>query len=204
MTRGSWQVSPGSHVTLRDHDASATPGAPGDRAATERASPAMHEVLGELQDRLWAEGSRSVLVVLQGIDASGKDGTIGHVFRGLNPLGTKVSAFKEPSAEEEAHDFLWRVHARCPSTGEIAIFNRSHYEDVLVVRVHHLVNEATWRARYDHINAFESLLCDAGTTVVKLFLHLSKKEQLKRLDERLADPTKRWKFEDGDLAERAL
>jgi PPK2 family polyphosphate:nucleotide phosphotransferase len=204
MGRTNWQVEPGASVELKGDDAASTAGAPGDRAATDAAIPAMHEALFGLQDRLWAASTGSVLVVLQGIDASGKDGTISHVFRGLNPLGTKVAAFKVPSAEELAHDFLWRVHARCPAAGEIGIFNRSHYEDVLAVRVHRLVSEATWRARYGRINEFESLLGDAGTTVVKLFLHVSKKEQLKRLDGRVANPAKRWKLRESDIAERAL
>jgi PPK2 family polyphosphate:nucleotide phosphotransferase len=204
MDRATWQVPPGTAVQLREHDASATHAAPGDRAATEAAIPALHDALRDLQTRLWAEATRSVLVVLQGIDASGKDGTISHVFRGLDPLGTRVAVFKVPSAEERSHDFLWRVHARCPAAGEIGIFNRSHYEDVLVARVHHLVSEQTWRARYGHINEFESLLADAGTTVVKLFLHVSKKEQRTRLDQRLDDPAKRWKFHEADVAERAL
>ena len=142
--------------------------------------------------------------MLQGLDASGKDGTISRVFRGLNPLGTRVAAFKAPSVEELGHDFLWRVHARCPSAGEIAIFNRSHYEDVLVVRVHGLVPEPVWRRRYAHINAFEALLADAGTSVVKILLHVSKAEQLERLEKRRDDPSKRWKLNEDDLAERAL
>ena len=203
MTRARWKVEPGSPVELSERDAGSTDGAPGDRAATDAVSPTLHASMRDLQSRLWAEGARSVLVVLQGIDASGKDGTISHVFRGLNPLGTKVAVFKVPTAEELAHDFLWRVHARCPGSGEVVIFNRSHYEDVLAVRVHRLVSEATWRARYGRINEFESLLCDAGTTVVKLFLHVSKKEQGRRLDERLTDPSKRWKFQEADLKERA-
>jgi PPK2 family polyphosphate:nucleotide phosphotransferase len=203
MTRAIWKVEPGESVELNERDAGSTNGAPGDRAATDAAIPELHKRMLDLQNRLWAEGSRSVLVVLQGIDAAGKDGTISHVFRGLNPLGTKVAVFKVPTSEELAHDFLWRVHARCPAAGEVVIFNRSHYEDVLAVRVHELVSEATWRARYGRINEFEALLSDARTTVVKLFLHVSKKEQGERLDERLADPSKRWKFQGADVAERA-
>jgi PPK2 family polyphosphate:nucleotide phosphotransferase len=203
MARANWQVSPGSTIELGELDAASTAHSPGDRAATDAVIPGMHEVLRGLQNRLWAEGARSVLVVLQGIDASGKDGTISHVFRGLDPLGTSVAVFKVPNDQELAHDFLWRVHARCPAAGEIGIFNRSHYEDVLAARVRHLVSEATWHARYGHINEFESLLGDEGTTVVKLFLHVSKKEQRKRLDERLTDPTKRWKFRESDLVDRA-
>jgi len=203
MARAFWQVAAGTAVELKERDAGSTAGAPGDRAVTDAAIAGMHEALLGLQTRLWAEGTRSVLVVLQGIDASGKDGTIAHVFRGLNPLGTKVASFKEPSPEERAHDFLWRVHARCPAAGEFGIFNRSHYEDVLAARVRKHVDETTWRARYAHINEFESQLNDAGTTVVKLFLHVSKREQRRRLDERLADPMKRWKFKESDVADRA-
>jgi PPK2 family polyphosphate:nucleotide phosphotransferase len=164
----------------------------------------LQERLADLQSRLWAEARQSVLVVLQGIDTAGKDGTISHVFRGLNPIGLRVASFKEPTAEELAHDFLWRVHARCPAAGEIAIFNRSHYEDVLTVRVHKLVAPRVWQARYGHINAFESLLHDAGTTLVKLFLHISKGEQGKRLEQRLADPAKAWKVKQSDFEDRRL
>ena len=145
-----------------------------------------------------------MLIVLQGIDTAGKDGTITHVFRGLNPQGTRVTAFKQPSATELAHDFLWRVHKACPRRGEIGIFNRSHYEDVVVARVHHLVPDATWRARYAHINAFEAMLAGEGTTIVKLFLQISKDEQRERLQERLARPDKRWKIAQADLDERLL
>jgi PPK2 family polyphosphate:nucleotide phosphotransferase len=199
---GHWRVPPGKAFSLSDRDPSATPGAPGKRAATEGATEPLHDGLLALQERLWAEARRSVLVVLQGIDASGKDGTISHVLRGLNPLGTKVAAFKQPTAQELAHDFLWRVHARCPAAGEVGIFNRSHYEDVLVVRVHQLVPDRTWQARYGQINAFEALLTDSGTTIVKLFLHISKEEQLKRLEDRLVDDTKQWKVRPEDFEER--
>jgi PPK2 family polyphosphate:nucleotide phosphotransferase len=202
MTRSRWLVPPGAKAARMDDDPAATPGAPGDRQATEMAIPPLLELLRELQARLWAEGSRSLLVVLQGLDASGKDGTISRVFRGLNPLGTRVAAFRAPSVEELGHDFLWRVHARCPSAGEIAIFNRSHYEDVLAVRVHDLVPEPVWRRRYAHINAFEALLADAGTTLVKVLLHVSKQEQLERLERRRDDPSKRWKLNADDLVER--
>ena len=147
------------------------------------------------------DGER-LLVVLQAIDAGGKDGTIRSVFDGVNPQGVKVTSFKKPSAEELAHDYLWRVHHHTPAAGEIAIFNRSHYEDVLVVRVHGLVPEPRWRARYRHIREWERMLHDEGTTIVKLFLHISKDEQRERLQERIDDPTKRWKWHPGDLAER--
>ena len=159
--------------------------------------------LGLLHERLRAEATRSLLLVLQGMDASGKDGTIRHVLSGVNPQGCRVVAFREPTSSELAHDFLWRVHAACPPRGEMAIFNRSHYEDVVAVRVRGLAPEATWRPRYGHIRAFERLLADEGTTVVKVFLHLSRDEQRRRLQERLENPEKRWKFRLGDLDDRA-
>ena len=158
--------------------------------------------LADLQDRLWAESRRSLLVVLQAMDAGGKDGTIKHVFRGVNPQGCRVQSFKEPTHLELAHDFLWRVHRAAPRAGEIGIFNRSHYEDVLITRVHGLVPEKVWRERYDLINSFEELLGHGGTTIVKLFLHISKGEQRKRFDSRLHEPRKRWKFQPSDLTER--
>jgi PPK2 family polyphosphate:nucleotide phosphotransferase len=143
-----------------------------------------------------------LLVVLQAMDGGGKDGTIKHVFRGMNPVGARVASFRVPSEEEASHDFLWRVHRHTPAGGEVVVFNRSHYEDVLVVRVHGLVPESVWRPRYRHINAFEEILAAAGTEVVKLFLHISKEEQADRFRARLSDPAKRWKFRRGDLDER--
>ena len=159
--------------------------------------------LTDLQDRLWAEARHAVLVVLQGMDTSGKGGTIRHVMGAFSPQGCPVTSFKVPTTEELAHDYLWRVHQRTPARGEIAIFDRSHYEDVLVVRVRELVPEERWRRRYEHINAFERLLAEEGTTVVKFFLHISFDEQRERLQARLDDPAKRWKFRMGDLDERA-
>jgi PPK2 family polyphosphate:nucleotide phosphotransferase len=173
----------------------------------DEAEPLVTELVEELRDlqsRLWAEDSRSVLLVLQGLDTSGKDGTIRRVFSGLNPLGCRIASFKAPTETELDHDFLWRVHAVCPGRGEIGIFNRSHYEDVGVVRVKELVPEKTWRRRYDHIREFERMLTDEGTTVLKVFLHISKDEQKQRLQERLDDPTKTWKFRLGDLEDRKL
>jgi PPK2 family polyphosphate:nucleotide phosphotransferase len=155
-----------------------------------------------LQERLWAEHRQRLLIVLQGMDASGKDGTIKHVMSGLHPLGCRVVGFGVPSATELAHDYLWRVHEVVPGDGEVAIFNRSHYEDVLVVRVHDLVPKERWSKRYDQINAFETLLADEGTTILKFFLHISLDEQLERFKERYDDPTTRWKFKVGDLEER--
>src|ERR1700690_2499704 len=160
--------------------------------------------LAGLQDRLWAEAQHPVLVVLQGIDAAGKDGTVHHVMSAFSPQGCPVTDFKVPSALEASHDYLWRVHQHTPARGEIAIFNRSHYEDVLVVRVHDLVPRMVWKKRYDQINDWERMLVDEGTTIVKFFLLIDKDEQRSRFQERYENPTKRWKFKMGDLAERAL
>jgi len=195
-------VAPGAGFSLADHDPAATDGAPGAKKETKRTVKDLAERLGGLQERLYAESTRSLLVVLQAMDAGGKDGTVKHVFAGVNPQGVRVTSFKVPTDVELAHDFLWRIHGRTPSHGEIGIFNRSHYEDVLVARVHGLVDETTWRRRYHHINHFEALLHESGTRVVKLFLHISPEEQAERLQARLDDPTKRWKFNPGDLAER--
>lgn len=197
-----WVVPPGRKAKLDSLDPSSTAGAPGDRAVTESAAAALQESLRELQARLWAEGRRSLLVVLQGLDAAGKDGTIKHVFSGLNPQGARVASFKEPTPEELGHDFLWRVHHQVPRSGEIGIFNLSHYEDVLVARVDGLVEPTVWQGRFAHINAFERLLIDGGTTVIKLFLHISRQEQGERLQERLDRPEKRWKLSRSDFAER--
>jgi PPK2 family polyphosphate:nucleotide phosphotransferase len=201
--RKRWLVPPGSKFDLGKVDPGSTAGAPGDKDVTTAGFPAMWKQLQDLQERLYAESSRSVLVVLQALDAGGKDGTIRHVFRGLNPLGVRVAAFKAPSDDELAHDFLWRVHAHAPRDGELAVFNRSHYEDVLIVRVHELVPEKEWRAHYEHIRNFEQLLADTGTTIVKLMLHISSDEQRDRLQSRVDHAHKRWKFNPADLAERA-
>jgi PPK2 family polyphosphate:nucleotide phosphotransferase len=158
--------------------------------------------LRDLQELLYAEGKNRVLVVLQATDTGGKDGVIRHVFRTVNPQGVKVSSFKAPSDTELAHDYLWRIHQQTPARGEIRIFNRSHYEDVLIARVRNLVPEEVWERRYQHINDFERMLADEGTTIVKFFLHLSKEEQAARLQDRLDDPAKHWKFNTSDLAER--
>ncbi len=193
----------GGKVDLGAIDTRGTPGAPGDKSDTEKDFAGMHAALGGLQERLYAAGTRSLLVVLQAIDAGGKDGTIKHVFGGLNPASCRVASFKVPSEEERNHDFLWRVHARAPATGEVVVFNRSHYEDVLVVRVHELAPETVWRPRYTFINDFEANLVAAGTRIVKLYLHISEDEQAERFQARLDDPSKRWKFRTGDLDERA-
>jgi PPK2 family polyphosphate:nucleotide phosphotransferase len=201
--RDRWRIDPGTKPDLAKLDTRSTDGAPGDKDATQASFPAMWDRLHDLQERLWAESSRSLLVVLQAMDAGGKDGTIEHVFRGMNPQGVQVASFKAPTDEELSHDFLWRVHRCTPAHGEIGVFNRSHYEDVLIVRVHQLVPPAVWRGRYSHIRAFEQGLVDAGTVIVKIMLHISKDEQKERLQARLDDPAKHWKFNPADLAERA-
>jgi PPK2 family polyphosphate:nucleotide phosphotransferase len=156
-----------------------------------------------LQARLYAEGSRSVLLVLQAQDAAGKDGTIRSILSGLNPAGVGVTSFKVPGGRDLQHDYLWRVHAACPAKGEIGVFNRSHYEDVLVVRVHGILPKKVWSKRFRQINEFERMLVEEGTTVVKCFLHVSKEVQRERLQERVDNQEKQWKFRSGDLADRA-
>ncbi|MCB2378596.1 polyphosphate kinase [Hymenobacter sp. BT635] len=165
---------------------------------TQRATRHLRQELAELQNRLYAENRRSVLVILQGMDASGKDGLIRKVFSGINPQGVRVYSFKEPTAEELTHDFLWRVHQQVPRHGMIQVFNRSHYEDVLITRVNKLIPAEVARQRFAAINAFEKLLQQAGTTVLKFYLHVSEEEQRERLQERLHDPAKQWKYEAGD------
>jgi PPK2 family polyphosphate:nucleotide phosphotransferase len=198
------QIKPGEKVRLRDFDPEDTSAAPGDKDKTIKVSDRLAERLPELQELLFAEHCNKVLIVLQGMDTSGKDGTVRHVMRGVSPQGVRVASFKKPTALELDHDYLWRVHAQAPANGEIVIFNRSHYEDVLVVRVHELVPEKVWRKRYAQINEFERMLADSGTVILKFFLHISKNEQRERLQARLDDKTKRWKFQHGDIEERKL
>ncbi len=162
----------------------------------------MNGQLSELQERFHADGRHRLLLILQAIDTGGKDGTIRRVFQGVNPAGVRMAAFKQPTHQELDRDYLWRVHYQVPKNGEIAVFNRSHYEDVLVVRVKDLVPEDTWSKRYAHINDFERLLTDEGTTIVKVFLHISKEEQRERLQARVDNPSKHWKFNLGDLEDR--
>jgi PPK2 family polyphosphate:nucleotide phosphotransferase len=200
--RDALLVKPGSRVHLARLDPGATFGH--EKATSVAATQRQMERLRDLQDRLWAEAKRSVLVVLQGIDAAGKDGTIAKVMEAFNPQGCPVTSFKVPTPEELAHDFLWRVHKRTPGHGEVGIFNRSHYEDVLVVRVHDIVPRAVWSKRYEQINDFERTLAEGGTTIVKFFLSIDRDEQRARFQERYDDPTKRWKFKMGDLQERKL
>lgn len=194
------RVHPHAPPLLTDDEADRTPGVNREQAEAELANDLAR--LNALQHRLFAESRRSVLIVLQGLDAAGKDGTIRHVFGPLNPQGVQVTGFGPPSTLELAHDYLWRVHAAAPRRGRIGIFNRSHYEDVLIVRVESLVPEGVWSRRYEHINAFERLLTDEGTTVLKFFLHVSEAEQLERLTDRVTDPTKGWKYNAYDWEKR--
>lgn len=190
-------VDPGSVADLERRDPRDTLGLPGKEDAKEQLATLLEE-LSSLQVRLYAEGKRSVLLVLQGLDASGKDGTIRRVFTGVNPQGCRVTSFKAPTPAELAHDFLWRVHAECPARGMIGVFNRSHYEDVVTVRVLGLAPEEVWRRRPERIVEFERLLAEEGTTVLKCFLHVSAEEQRERLSERLSNSAKRWKFDPKD------
>ena len=202
-----YRVKPESRVRLNDHDPDDTgefkKNDNGKAAAKEETDKHVSR-LSRLQERLYANGSRSLLVVLQGMDTSGKDGTIKHVMSGVNPQGCKIVSFKSPSKEELSHDFLWRVHHEVPPKGFIGIFNRSHYEDVLITRVHGWVSDAAAKRRFGHIRAFEKMLVENGTTIVKFFLHISTKEQKERLEGRIQDPEKRWKWNSGDLEERKL
>jgi PPK2 family polyphosphate:nucleotide phosphotransferase len=195
-------VNPGRRLRLKDID-------PGDKGQHESEQTALPEIeqyrnkLTLMQSLLHAEKKRSFLIVLQAMDAGGKDGTVNHVLSALNPQGAKVTSFRQPTPEETAHDFLWRVHPHAPGKGEIAIFDRSHYEDVLVARVHKAIDKAKWEARYQHIRDFEEALIDNGTCILKFFLHISKEEQLARFAARLDDPHRNWKISESDYAERA-
>jgi PPK2 family polyphosphate:nucleotide phosphotransferase len=201
VKRTSYQVKPGSKVDLVDWPTDDT-GPYENKESSEADLKYQRERIIALQERLWAEHRQSLLIVLQATDTGGKDGTIRHVFDGVNPQGCSVVSFKQPSPEELDHDFLWRIHAQTPGKGVITVFNRSHYEDVLVVRVHETVPEKIWKARFGQINAFEELLVANHTRVLKFFLHISRDEQRERLQSRLDDPEKRWKFNTSDLEDR--
>lgn len=190
-------VTPGRAMTFDKFDPDHTYG--WEKSEVAKRLEANTARLDELQLRLFAESRHAVLIILQGMDASGKDGTVRHVMSGLNPASCRVTSFKVPSAEEARHDFLWRVHHVVPARGEIGIFNRSHYEDVLVVRVRELVPKEVWKRRYDQINDFEQMLTESGVTILKFFLHIDKAEQRDRLKARLVDPAKNWKFDRSDL-----
>ena len=201
--RGRLIVKPGQRLRLKDSDPSFT----GHHKSQEAAAPELEQYrqkLAKLQALLFAEKKHSVLIVIQAMDAGGKDGTIDHVFAAFNPLGASVANFKQPTPIELTHDFLWRVHPHAPEKGWVSIFNRSHYEDVLAARVHKFVDKQTCSERYELIRAFERGLADSGTTILKFFLHIGKEEQLARFEQRLDDPTRNWKISDSDYSERAL
>ena len=201
MTDSPYLVVPGEKFHLKDRPTDDA-GPFADKKEGKAAAEANLELLDELQERLYAESKHALLVVLQAMDTGGKDGTIENVFRAVDPQGCSVTSFKAPTPLELAHDFLWRVHAAVPPKGMIGIFNRSHYESVLVERVKDLVPKRVWSARYDHINHFEETLADEGVTILKFYLHISRDEQKRRLEARLKDPHKNWKFNPQDLEER--
>jgi len=203
IDQSDFHVKASRKIRLSDYDPSDTSLIP-DKANAEAAIAKDLQRLQELQERFYAEHERSLLIVLQGMDTSGKDGTIKHVMSGVNPLGCNVVSFKAPAGEELDHDFLWRIKRAMPRKGHIGVFNRSHYEDVLVVRVHKLVPKKIWKERYDQINRFEQLETETNTTILKFFLHISNDEQKRRLQARLESPKKNWKFSTVDLEERSL
>ena len=195
------QVLPGQSVSLAEMPTRADSFADSRKQAEKECKKLRHELI-ELQNCLYADGNQKLLVVLQAMDAGGKDGTIRRVFRGVNPQGVRVTSFKRPSSNDLAHDFLWRIHKAVPGNGMIGVFNRSHYEDVLVVRVDEIVPEHIWRPRFEMINQFEAMLAATGTRIVKFYLHISRAEQKERFEERLHIPEKNWKFDSGDLGKR--
>ena len=202
MKEEKYRVPDKGKISLKDYDPNDASLIDGNKTDGKEALLKLNKDIEFLQEKMYAEGKHRLLVILQAMDTGGKDGTIRAVFEGVNPQGVRVAAFKTPSPLELAHDYLWRVHAQAPGKGEIVIFNRSHYEDVLVVRVHNLVPEEVWSRRYRHINEFERLLVDEGTTILKFFLNVDLKEQAERFLARVEDPTKQWKFNPGDLDER--
>ncbi len=199
-----YRVEPGGKLRLKEIDPNDDALFPKGKTDGKEALLKLNDRLESLQELLFAEQKHKLMVVLQAMDTGGKDGVIRHVFEGVNPQGVRVASFKAPTPLELAHDYLWRIHQQTPGKGEMVIFNRSHYEDVLVVRVHEMVPKAVWSKRYEQINAFEKALAEEGTTILKFFLHIDRDEQKKRLEERRDDPEKRWKFNVGDLKERAL
>lgn len=196
------QFRASKNFRIADDIASEKPLSSGDKAADKQAVLAMAGQIAELQDVLYAQRQHKILIVLQGMDTSGKDGTVRGVFGQIDPLGVSCVSFKTPTEQEKNHDYLWRVHQQVPGCGELAIFNRSHYEDVLITRVHGWIDAAECKRRYAHIRDFERLLAETGTVIIKCFLHISNKEQKARLEERIADPSKHWKLQPGDLSER--
>jgi PPK2 family polyphosphate:nucleotide phosphotransferase len=204
MNYSKYRVKPGSKVRLKDWDPADQSAVPASKEERLARLSVLSEEINKQQDLLYAAREEGVLIILQGMDTAGKDGTIRHVFKAVDPLGVRAVPFKIPTPEEAAHDFLWRVHHQVPGQGEMVIFNRSHYEDVLVVPVHGLITPSATKQRYERIAAFERLLCEHATLVLKFFLYISKDEQRKRLQERIDVPEKRWKFNPTDLEERTL
>ncbi len=197
-----YRFKPGSKLKLSGIDPDDKTMFTGNKEAAQKAIVKLVDEIESLQELLWAEHKHKFLVVIQAMDTGGKDGVIRNVFDGVNPLGVRVASFKAPTSLELEHDYLWRIHQQAPGKGEMVIFNRSHYEDVLIVRVRNLAPEAVWRKRYDQINNFEQMLAEEGTKIIKIFLHISRDEQKERLEARLADKTKHWKFNVADLKER--
>ncbi|HSN94097.1 MAG TPA: polyphosphate kinase 2 family protein [Anaerolineaceae bacterium] len=204
MDTSKYRLTGKKTVSLKDFDPDETSEYKGSKKKAKEELAKIVDEISQLQEKLYAEGKQKLLIIIQTTDTGGKDGTIRAIFSGVNPQGVKVASFKVPTPIELAHDYLWRIHHVTPGKGEIVVFNRSHYEDVLPVRVHKLVPEVVWSKRYDHIVSFEQLLTDEGTTILKFYLHISKEEQAVRLIERIMDPTKTWKFNPGDLEERKL
>jgi PPK2 family polyphosphate:nucleotide phosphotransferase len=198
-----YRVKPGENFKLSDRDPNDGREFDGGKETGKLRTLELNRELEALQELMYAEQRHKLLVVLQAMDTGGKDGVIRAVFDGVNPTGVHVASFKAPSTAELSHDYFWRIHQRTPARGEIVIFNRSHYEDVVVVRIHNLVPKSIWEKRFRHIREFERMLCDEGVTVLKFFLHIDKEEQRERLHARLDDPTKHWKFNVGDVKERA-
>ena len=202
MNHSKFRIKPGAKVDLAKRDPADKSAVPSAKAERLAKVAELVPRIDALQDLLYAERKHKVLVVLQGMDTAGKDGTIRHVFSAVDPLGVRAVSFRAPVGEELEHDFLWRVHRQVPRLGEMVIFNRSHYEDVLIVRVHKWIDMDECKRRYEHINSFERTLAENGMTILKFFLHISKDEQRRRLQERIDDPDKHWKFNPGDLEER--
>ncbi len=199
-----YRIAPGKKFSMQQINPNDSANFPSGKSDGEEELLKLNKKLEALQELLYAEQKHKFLVVLQAMDTGGKDGVIRHVFEGVNPQGVSVASFKVPTPQELSHDYLWRVHQQTPGKGEIVIFNRSHYEDVLVVRVHNFVPKKIWSKRYEQINAFEKVLAEEGTTILKFYLHIDKDEQKKRLEARRDDPEKCWKFNVGDLKEREL
>ena len=200
----AYQVQEGKKISLLDYDPDDTRLWESDKKEAKKTTKGFREELINLQRLLYAEQKHKVLIILQAMDGGGKDGTIRSIFKGVNPQGVRVASFKVPTPEEIGHDYLWRIHKQTPKSGEIVIFNRSHYEDILVVRVHQLVSEKVWKKRFEQIQNFEKILSDEGTTILKFFLYISKDEQKERFIERIEIPEKQWKFNPKDIDERKL